>query len=35
MKLYKKSFKGIALAAFFRIGICLPAPTGRIQRVLN
>lgn len=34
MKLYKKSFKGIVLAAF-PYWHCLPAPTGRIQRVLN
>ena len=34
MKLYKKSFKGIVLAAFSVLAF-LPAPTGRIQRVLN
>ena len=32
MKLYKKSFKGIALAAFSVLAL---SPTGRIQRVLN
>lgn len=31
MKLYKKSFKGIALAAF-PYWHCLPAPTGQIQK---